>query len=443
MSRMYKLLVTLASAVSWAVSAEAAPPKQYKAVKLDRGAMLDAPEGLEREAKLLEPPRQVRWVRITGLPQENRQTLWSSWGDGCIASNGKYYTAIGDHLGVDATSLLYEFSPTDGKLRLVADISKSLELKPGQYGHGKVHSGIHEASDGWLYFSTYWGKHRQVEDAFGPDYQGSLVLRYRPDSGELDNLGAIVPRQGLPVSHFDNARGLLYFYAVYDNNLAVYDVATKQRVYLGGKDQIAGKRAFLRDARGRIYMSGMDGRMVRFDPQTQELSTTKFDLGKLPLAGGRKDNTLRAGLPAPLSDGTMVGMTASGRMFSIDVEAERLTDLGPNFGDGLYTAAMVASPDDRYVYYAPGAHGSASRIGGPIVRFDIQKRKAEVVAYLAQTLRQRNYQLGGSYNLQIDPEGRRLLTTFNGAPLNAARSGKKQPKQPTFGEPCVLELELN
>ena len=76
------------------------PPKEYSAVKLDRSAMLKAPADLGQNIEtVLEPPRQVRWTRITGLPIEDRQTLWSSWGDGCIASNQKYYTAIGDHRG--------------------------------------------------------------------------------------------------------------------------------------------------------------------------------------------------------------------------------------------------------------------------------------------------------------------------------------------------------
>ena len=371
------------------------------------------------------------------MPQDGKQ-LWSSWGDGCIASNGRYYTAIGDHLGVDATSYLYEFNPQTGALRLMADLFKSLGLKPGQYGHGKVHSGIHDADDGWLYFSTYWGKHREVEAAFGPDYNGSLLLRFHPDQRELQNLGAIVPKQGLPASHFDRARGLLYFYAVYDNNLAVYDIGARKRIFLGGKDLIAGRRAMMRDAQGRVYTSGADGRLVRFDPRTRELSVTPIDLGNLPAGSGRKDGTLRASLPNPLPDGTMAGMTANGRLFLVDLANERLTDLGANFGDGHYNAVMVASPDGQYLYYLPGAHGGASRIGCPVVRFDIQKRKAIVIAYLAETLQQHGYQLGGSYNLQITRDGRKLLTTFNGATLDP------QARKPsTFGEPCVLELELN
>jgi hypothetical protein len=143
-------------------------------------------------------------------------------------------------------------------------------------------------------------------------------------------------------------------------------------------------------------------------------------------------------LSAPLPDGSLAGMTASGRMFLIDVEEERLADLGSNFANGLYNAVMVASPDGHYLYYAPGAHGSAANVGGPIVRFDIQKRRVEVVAFLGDVLRKRGYQLGGSYNLQLDPDGRRLLATFNGAPLV---EGAKKPQ--TFGEPCVLDIELN
>lgn len=71
----------------------------------------------------------------------DKGTLWSSWGDGCVARNGMYYTSIGDHRGTDANSFVYEYDPTTHKLRRVVDVARAIGQKPGSYGHGKIHSG--------------------------------------------------------------------------------------------------------------------------------------------------------------------------------------------------------------------------------------------------------------------------------------------------------------
>ncbi|HEU5118047.1 MAG TPA: hypothetical protein VFT74_15595, partial [Isosphaeraceae bacterium] len=174
-------------------------------LSIESAALLRVPESLtgSRSFTVAKHPSKVEVVVFSDLPEKGPQTLWSSWGDGCLASDGLYYTSIGDHLGRDATSYLYAYNAKTQELRRVVDVARDLALKPGQYGHGKIHSGIHEARDGWLYFSTYWGKHREVADAFGSDYQGSLLLRYLPKGERLESLGAIAPKHGLPASFFD------------------------------------------------------------------------------------------------------------------------------------------------------------------------------------------------------------------------------------------------
>lgn len=418
---------------------------QYKAQRLSLEGAIERPEGAPAKLNVApSPPRRIRWVRMTGLPAGDKQTLWSSWGDGCWASNGKYYTSIGDHRGNDATSYIYEFSPVDGKLRRVADLFSALRLKPGDYGHGKVHGGLHE-HDGWIYFSTYWGKHRQVEEAYTRGFRGSVLMRLHLDNHRVESLGNPVPRQGLPTSLLDPQRGLLYFYAVYDNNLVAYDVRQRRRVFLGGQDRIAGNRAMMLDAGGGVYTSGNNGKLLRYDPQDNALAETKFDLGQLGLGSGDQAPVLRAGLPSPLPDGKLVGMTRGGRIFMLDPSRQSLVDLGDNVPQAAqYTAVMKASPDGKYLYYAPGAHGSGAKLGAPIIRFDIPKRRATAIVFLAPLLRRHGYQIGGSYNLVVAKDGRRLYATFNGAPKVEPLPTQKgrASKQPLFGEPCMLEIDL-
>ncbi len=406
-----------------------------KVLSIESDALLKVPESLtgSRAFVVAEHPPKVEVTIFSDLPQKGPQTLWSSWGDGCLASDGLYYTSIGDHLGRDATSYLYAYNPQTRELRRVVDVARDLALKPGQYGHGKIHSGIHEARDGWLYFSTYWGKHREVADAFGPDYRGSLLLRYLPKRDQLENLGAIVPEHGLPASHFDPERGLLYFHVVYDGGIAVYDIGQQALKFLGGQEHKAGDRAFLSDNRGRVYFSASDGTLRYYDPETNRIHTTD---ARLP--GPDRAAVLRAASqPAP--DGLVYGLTDHGGLFSFDPETRSIRDLGPNFLDGDYTATLELSPDGRFLYFAPGSHGSGAQSGTPIVQYEIASGRRKVLAFLNQPLRNRlEYHIGGTYNLAVSPSGDRLFFTFNGAPLAAAGS----KKQPTFGLPSLVVLHI-
>lgn len=51
---------------------------------------------------------------------------WSVWGDGC-ATDGKYYSAIGDHLAPKGSARIFEYDAAGKKFRLLADVKKVLE----------------------------------------------------------------------------------------------------------------------------------------------------------------------------------------------------------------------------------------------------------------------------------------------------------------------------
>jgi hypothetical protein len=373
---------------------------------------------------------------FAGLKDRGKGTLYSSWGDGCLAANGKYYTSVGDHLGIDANSYVYEYDPATTVLRRVVDVLRAIGHMLGLYGHGKIHSGIHQAADGKLYFTTYWGKPKEVDAAFKNGFDGSLLLCHDPKTGKTENLGAIVPKQGLPASYFEPTNQLLFFHAVYEGDIAVYDVKSRKLQFRGGADSSAAHRTFFGDAQGRVYFSGKDDLLNRFNPAKNALEKT--DLKLPPSPAGKKNDTLRAAITRPRKDGTVFGMTAAGRLFQLNPSAPSekngVRDLGANFGNGDYTAVMVMSPDEKYLYYAPGAHGSGTKSGSPVVQYDIGTGKRKVLAFLqAPLLKELNYQIGGTYNLQVDPAGERLYFTFNGAEPSA-----RSP----FGRPTVVVVHI-
>jgi hypothetical protein len=191
----------------------------------------------------------------------------------------------------------------------------------------------------------------------------------------------------------------------------------------------------MRDARGRVYFTGPDGTLNYYDPDLNKIVTTTVELPATE--NSRKSDTLRAAAE-PTRDGVLFGMTQAGRLFSFDSAKQSVKDLGPNFGDGVYTAVMALSVDDRFIYFAPGAHGSGVSIGSPIVQYNIATGKRKVLAFLNAALRDKlNYNLGGTYNLRLNAAGDRLFMTFNGAPVTP-----NSRKQEAFGQPCVVVIHI-
>ena len=119
------------------------------------------------------PPR-VEFVAYPRPPYNGKP--WSQWGGSELASNGRFYSAIGDHLGIDGNAYLYEYDPATQRIRAIGDALTAVGHIRGKPGHGKIHGMINQAADGYLYMTTYWG---QREDAqFDDAYRGGVILRY-------------------------------------------------------------------------------------------------------------------------------------------------------------------------------------------------------------------------------------------------------------------------
>jgi len=151
-----------------------------------------------------------------------------------------------------------------------------------------------------------------------------------------------------------------------------------------------------------------------------------------------KSDMLRAAIQRPTRDGMIYAMTAPGQLFRFDPEKQTIKNLGPNFLTGSYTAAMAISPDDRFLYFVPGAHGGAARVSVPIVQYEIATGKRKVLAFLTDVLRDKlDYHTGGTYNVQMSNDGQTLFVTFNGAAV--VSEGERQR---AFGLTSVMAVHI-
>src|SRR6185295_5418591 len=172
-----------------------------------------------------------------------------------------------------------------GSVEKIIDIAQAIGQKKGDYGHGKIHSPIYEYQ-GALYFATYWGKEKLVEEAFQHGYKGSLLFRFDLKTRKLENLGAIVPGFGLPNSILDSSRGLLYFYAVKKGEVVAYDLKNRNVKWKGASEYTAEYRSFMLAKDGKVYFSDAKGKISFYDPNKNAVEQTS-----LILPG--KKNTLR------------------------------------------------------------------------------------------------------------------------------------------------------
>ncbi|MDA1016477.1 MAG: hypothetical protein O3A00_18725 [Planctomycetota bacterium] len=112
-------------------------------------------------------------------------------------------------------------------------------------------------------------------------------------------------------------------------------------------------------------------------------------------------------------------------LFQYDVARDALKMLGANWLTGQYTTVMVLSPDERFVYYLPGAHGRAFEHGTPVVQFDIQSGRRKVLAFLAEPFtEQYGYVPAGTYGITLNADGSTLYVNLNGHPIDRLRPSR-------------------
>ena len=84
-------------------------------------------------------------------------------------------------------------------------------------------------------------------------------------------------------------------------------------------------------------------------------------------------------------------------------------------GRGGYTTVIALSPDGKYLYYLPGAHGKAYESGTPVMRYEIATGKHAVLAFLASYCeREFGYVPAGTYGMKLSADGHTIYVNFNG-----------------------------
>jgi hypothetical protein len=352
---------------------------------------------------------------------------WSQWGQGLVLPDGRFLSALGDHLGRDGNSYLYEYQPDTERLVQIGDVASVAGHEEGDWGYGKVHAQMVAGPCGEVYAASYWGTRSDLE--LGGSYDGDVLLRLDPAQRTTTDLGTILEGHGVPSMAGWTEGGLIYAEAadpeLFDPQrgaFVVIDMATGERVFAtDDEEDHRGFRSMAVDVDGRVMFSRADGHLARWDPETGDLTETDIEL---------PGEFLRASTP-PAPDGTVYLVTQEPDTFFALAPDGSLRELGEAEG---YTASLAMAPDGSRLWYVPDAHGGAAERGTPVIELDTETGEQQVVVELDPLARDAlDLSLGGTYNIAVDAEGDTLYIGMNAAPPDS---------EDTFGEVVLVVVEL-
>jgi hypothetical protein len=408
-------------------------------------ALLDAPAAATGDYDVARTPPDIQFFLLPG--QWPGASLWSSWGDARFGSDTNFYCSIGDHAGPHGYTYVYKVTGIHAEM--IVDVNRVLAAPLTDYAPGKIHAPLMEF-DGWLYFAGYRGG-KGADDAH--HYTGDPLIRWHLVSGQTERLNPPAPYCSVAASVIHAPSQRMYGVGPGGerqggkSRFFVYDLVKRKTIYCGDPEPDAA-RAIIVAQDGRVwYSSGYQAerktgqnqpgtvaapsRLVRFDPATETVVQTGVILpGRMLRAASRCNR-----------EGIAYGITWDGVLFAFDTHDESVRVLCRTFDSGpAYTAVCKLSPDERYLYFMPGAHGGAQGIGCPVIQYDTRTNRRKVIAFLFDCLRdQMNYLAGGAFGLDISPDGATLGICLNGRAMDETRSAQGID---AFDQCSVVRLEI-
>ncbi|HYE21423.1 MAG TPA: hypothetical protein VEA69_23450 [Tepidisphaeraceae bacterium] len=376
---------------------------------------LKAPETLRPGVTVAKTAPTVDFMFFPG--QDYPGKPWSNWGDG-VAANGKYYSAIGDHLAPAGNAFVFEYDPIAKSLRQLVDVKKTLNLPEGHYAPAKIHSRVDIGADGWLYYSTHRGSPKATTDA--NHYKGDWVLRTDPKTAKTEVVAhGPVPKHCIPNSVLDPDNLIFYGGTAAgqtdgedkDIQFFAWDVKNKKLLYSGGDGP--SRYMIFAKSTGRLYYvpGNAVGQLLRFDPKSPG-KPTPVPNTEIGVRAATQETP--QGIVYTSSQGKGAGASES-TLYAFDVKTETTKALGPvAVGTNTYVASIDADPTGRYLYYIPGAHGGSERDNSAVIQYDTKTNTKKVIAFLHPYYQDKyGFTLKGTYSTAVDPAGDKLYVTWN------------------------------
>lgn len=372
------------------------------------------------------PTVELAFHRDLG-PNASARRLWSSWGDICVADDGRVYCGIGDHgddVGGDARCFIYRWDPKTHALEQIIDMNRVIAPQKGQPAWSKVHAKIDEGADGKIYFScTLNDGNRAGQPAYRwtDRLPGGQLYQFDPKAGRTVAFADLPRPRCTATSLMDRRRNVWWCnLEVGGNALYGLDLATRKPVFQGPDGSVVFNRNIALARDGSVYFNGEAGLIMKYDAAANRLAKTRSVFKGSP---GMRSSTHES------RDGVLFGTTqTAGQLFRYRPAKDDLSILGPAWLRADYVTVSILSPDERFVYYLPGAHGQATRSGTPVIQYDIAADRRKVIAFLAAPIEAAHgYVPAGTYGAKLNRDGSTLYVNFNGHPIDKLRPKHLRP----------------
>ncbi len=279
-SLRYVAALTLAVAVSAIPSSAADAKRRPKTTKppattttCPAAKPTSAPEGPSEKSIVVQRPGDGLEIAMAKYPRpDGLGRPWSQWGQGVVLSDGRFVSAMGNHLGIDGNAFVFVYDPRTATLTRIGDVLSALDHQAGEWGYGKIHAQMARGACDEVYLATYWGTRTKL--TYSQRYQGDLLMRLNPRTLELKPLGVPVPEHGIP-SLMAGTNGLLYGEATDplpdgkpDHDVGaffVYDPAKQAVVFRADDPTHTLFRSLMIGADGRVYMAEEDGHLLVYE----------------------------------------------------------------------------------------------------------------------------------------------------------------------------------
>jgi len=406
-----------------------------KSFKPSAAQVLVRPAAAAGDYDVAKAPPSVRFGVLPG--QWTGASLWSAWGDALFASDTNFYCSIGDHAGPHGYTYVYQVNPRSGAIKMIVDVNDVLKIPAADYAPGKIHAPLMEYEGAILFAGYRAGK--GVDDAH--HYQGDPLVRWSLADGAVATFDPPAPFCSFAASVIHAPSKTIYGVGPGGERLQgesrffVYDIDARKTLFCGVPQPDA-TRALVVAPDGRAWYSsgggkGATSRFARYDPKTNKTTLTDLAAPGTMLRAASRCN----------DEGVAYCISNDGALFTFDTRAEKVRVLGQSFDAGpAYTAVCKLSPDGRYLYYAPGAHGGAEGVGAPVVQLDTRTNRRKVIAFLFDYMKgSANYHTGGSFGLDVSADGATLGICFNGWKMDETRSAQGLK---TFDQVSVVLLDI-
>lgn len=421
--------------------------------------MLEVPETVAQyagtEFTVAGTPPEIEFAMIPVNPpfmsRFHNQHTSGWWANYCQSvydpESGVFYTAVGDHGGIDAHLYLAAYDPASRTVTCPTEINDAIGRKRGVYRDGILHGWLDLYQPSYLenrhlWFCTYWSTFPEpTAEEYATGYDGGHIISYDPKTGAYVDYGAPLERASWPYHRVDTRRGMLYAVGCANEFLA-WDIEAQKAKwagYLPDGMKWYNRSIMLDEETGYVYTTNADPddtelHLIRYDPATNRFDMPGCHMPPDPETGEYIPMRVQTRHRGP--DGLIWGITSRGMLFTFSPDSNEIIEKGTCWpGQYRYVCSLERSPGGRYIYYQPQHHHE----GAPIIQYDTRTGAKKVIAFLAPFYHKTyGYIPTGAYALKLDDTGGKLFAVWNGA----FRDYEPDLGVERFGHPSVMLIHI-